>query len=106
MEAEPEAVEEVAEPEAAVEEAVEAETETVEEAAEPEADVQEAEQVEPEEVAEAKEESPPEEAELTESELKKMTKAELVAICQEGGLEFDEKQTKAEIIKVIIEESG
>ncbi len=103
-EAAAETAEEVVEPETAAEEIVEAAAAV----AEPDADdaedaTTEPEAMEPEETAKAEEETPLEGDELAESELKKMTKAELVAICQERGLECDEKQTKAEIIQVIKE---
>jgi hypothetical protein len=85
-----EAEEDVPEPETAAEEVAEPEADDAEDAmAEPEA-------MEPEE------ETLPKEAALTESELKKMTKAELVAICKERGLEFEEKQPKDGIIQAIM----
>ena len=123
-----EAQEEVAEPDMATEEVAEVETETVEEdVSEPETTAEEvakaetvtakkvaeqetvtekdaeAQTVAPEETARTEEESPPEEAALTASELNKMSRTELIAICQERGLEFNENQPKTEIIQVIIE---
>ncbi|HIJ58052.1 MAG TPA: hypothetical protein HPP41_00085 [Deltaproteobacteria bacterium] len=44
------------------------------------------------------------EPELTEGKLIKMTKAELLSICKEHGIECDEKQTKAEIVQLILGE--
>lgn len=94
-----EAEEEVSEPETVTEEVAEVEAQAVEEAAEPETAAEEVAETEAEP---AEEKALPEGVALTESELKKMTKAEIVALCKERGLEFEEKQTKAEIIQVIM----
>ena len=99
VEVEAEAAEEVAEPEAAAEEVAEAEAEAAEEVAEPETAAEEVVEAEAET---AEEEAPPAEAEFTATELRKMTKAELIAICEERGLEFDAQQPKAGIIESIM----
>jgi hypothetical protein len=78
-------------------------TEAVAESAPPE------EALAPEEKAEAKEETAPsEEPEQTEENLMKMimkmTKAELLALCKQRGIECDEKHTKRELTQLILGE--
>jgi CO dehydrogenase/acetyl-CoA synthase beta subunit len=67
-------------------------------------EVTEAEEVaEPEE--EAAEAEAAEEPEHTLESLMKMTKAELLSVCKERGVEFDEKMTKSEISQLILGET-
>ncbi len=45
-----------------------------------------------------------EEPELTREKLMRMLKAELISLCKRGGIECDEKLTKAEIVELILTE--
>ncbi|HUV49783.1 MAG TPA: HEAT repeat domain-containing protein [Anaerolineae bacterium] len=45
-----------------------------------------------------------EESEFTEESLMRITKAELLSICEERGIEYNEKQTKAELTRLILGE--
>ena len=99
---------EVSKPETAAGEVVESDAETAtEEVSDPETAAGEVAEAEPEaaapeETVKAEEETLPEEASLTVSELKTMSRAELIAICQKRGLELVGNQPKAGIIQVII----
>ena len=102
------ATEEVSDPETAAGEIVEADAETAtEEVSDPATAAGEVVETEPEAAAEetvkAEEETPPEEGALTASALNKMSRAELIAICQERGLELVGNQPNSGIIQVIIE---
>jgi hypothetical protein len=78
--------------------------ETIEKAVQPEqvAEVEDITEEEEEEESEEEQEEV-EEVEYTEYQLKKKTKAELIVICEEFGIECDESLTKAEIINLLLE---